>query len=260
MPRVFIELRPYRLFKFPNRANPSLYIIFSLVNTLCQRALRHDCALYCPSSPIAPPSTKLASPVLLRHWTAGKKEADSATVAPPSRPRCALRRASIAPSCVPLSRRLCCALVSPSFVPPLRPPSCLRRPTSPRSPTAITWRQTLHYCFVPLLRRVFCASFTISSHHRTTNSPRGKFKTRYFFFVLYFFYDLGNCFGFWWGFWLIFALFFCYFYGLLCILLSLIALEDLSIVGVHHLPLSFNFHAPRFLILLFCKILLSIMY
>jgi len=44
------------------------------------------------------------------------------------------------------------------------------------------------------------------------------------------------------------VVFLCYFYG---ILLCLVALENVSIVGAHHLPLSFAFHAPRFLILLF---------
>jgi len=123
MPQVFTETRPYRLFRFPNRANPSLFIIFSLANALRHRALRHDCILRCPPSPIAPPSTKLASPVLLRHRTAGEKEADSATVTPPSRPHCTLRRASVAPSCVPPSRRLCCALFRASVAPSVVPPS-----------------------------------------------------------------------------------------------------------------------------------------
>ncbi|QCD99833.1 hypothetical protein DEO72_LG7g1119 [Vigna unguiculata] len=84
---------------------------------LRHRALRHDCALRCPPSPIAHPSTKLASLVLLRHQTKGEKEADSATVAPLLRPGCALRRATVAPSYAP---------PSPSVVPWLRPLSRLR--------------------------------------------------------------------------------------------------------------------------------------
>ena len=134
MPRVFMELRSYRLFRFPNRANPS------------------------------PSSLSWTQSFALRHRRASVHEASVAGLAPSP----------------PLSP-------SATIVPSLRPPSHLRRPTSPRSTTATTWRQTLHCCSVPLLRRVSCASFTIYSHRRTANSPRGKFKMRYFFFVLYIF-------------------------------------------------------------------------
>jgi len=85
---------------------------------LRHRALRHDCVLRCPPSPIAPPSTKLALLVLLRHRTAGEKEVDSAIVA---RPRCALRRAFVVPWLRPPARHR-----HASGVPWLRPLSRLR--------------------------------------------------------------------------------------------------------------------------------------
>jgi len=49
----------------------------------------------------------------------------------------------------------------------------------------------------------------------------------------------------------LFLLFSVIYYLLLCFLLSLVALENVRSVALHHLPLSFAFHALRFLILIF---------
>ena len=133
MPRVFAEPRPITVHLLSRERKASLSATV---------ALRHDCALRCPPSLIAPLSTKLASLVLLRHRTTGEKQPDSATVTPL-----------------------------------LRPPS----------PHFATVHHNHHLATnVALLRRVSCASFTISSHRRTANSPRGKFKTRFFFRFGYF--------------------------------------------------------------------------
>ncbi|QCD87106.1 hypothetical protein DEO72_LG3g1638 [Vigna unguiculata] len=91
-------------------------------------------ALRCPPSPIAPPSTKLGSLVLLRHRTAGEKEVDSAIVPPSLRLPSRHRRATIAPPLHPPTRhrratitppllRLGCALFRAYAVPAVVPPS-----------------------------------------------------------------------------------------------------------------------------------------
>ena len=157
MPRVFTEPRPYPLFRFPNRANPSLFIIFSLAKLSAT-------VPFVTIRPLLPSIADCASVHEVR--VAGlalppnsRRKGSShrrATVQPSLRPPSRHRRSSVAPSYAPPSRRLCCALfrayVAPSFArtsrPPSRTPSCLRRPTSPRSPTATTWRQTLHCCSV----------------------------------------------------------------------------------------------------------------
>jgi len=75
----------------------------------------------------------------------------------------------------------------------------------------------------------------------------------YFFRFVYFFYirvivlHFNEVFG-----WFL-CCSFRYVYHLLFILLSLVALENVSIVGVQHLPLSFHFHASKFLILYFLR-------
>jgi len=152
MPRVFTELRPYRLFRVPNLANPSLFI-FSLANAAS--SLHHR----------RPPS-RLRPLLLFIVDCASVHDVSVAGIAPPPNNtwkatkfhhRRALRRASIAPF----------------------------RHSPPQPPVG----DKRCHCSVPLLRRVSCTSFTISSHRCTANSPRGKFKTRYFFFffVLYIF-------------------------------------------------------------------------
>ena len=203
MPRVFTEPRPYPLFRFPNRANSSLFIIFSLVNPLRHRALRHDL-----------PFVALHRQLRLRprsqcrrSCSATEQQAKRKQISPPSRHRRALvatsiappsrhRRASVAPSCAPPSCRLCCALfhasVAPSVVPSVVPPSP-HFATVPHSHhlatnVALLLRVTTPASILHLLRH-----FQPPLHRQFT---RGKFKTRYFFSVLYIFYDLGNCFEF----------------------------------------------------------------
>ncbi|QCD93842.1 hypothetical protein DEO72_LG5g1918 [Vigna unguiculata] len=110
--------------------------------------------LRCPPSPIAPPSTKLGSPVLLRHRTVGEKEA--ATVAPPSSPRCGLRRATVVPPSL-----LRCAFLRATVMPPLlRPGYALFRAyvapsVVPPSPHFATVPHSHHLAnYVALLLRV----------------------------------------------------------------------------------------------------------
>jgi len=237
MPRVFTESRPYRLF-----------IIFSLANALRHCALRHDS----PSVALHH-QLRLHPQSRFRHRRALIAALVVASVAPPSGPpACHRHAASIAPWLRPLSRLRCTLrrALHHASVPPLRhgPP---QPPLGDKRCTAAPCHYSGEYLAPP-------SAFPATVAPPILPGVNSKCVISFPFCI--FFYDLGNCFAFWWGFWLIFALFFCYFYGLLFILLSLIALEDLSIVGVHHLPLSFNFHAPRFLILLFSKILLSIMY
>ena len=114
-----------------------------------------------------------------------------ATVVPSLRPLSHHRRATVAPPLRPLAHHRHAASVVPSFTPPLRllscHPSCLRHPTSPQSPTATTWRQTLHCCSVSLLRRVSCTSFAISNHRCTANLPGVNSKRVIFFpFCIFF--------------------------------------------------------------------------
>jgi len=156
MPRFLTEPRTYNLFKALNIANPTLFIFFVRKRTSSSLRHRHLPLRLRRPSRDAPPSTKLASSVLLRHRTTHEKHPNCATVVP-----------SVAPSVAP-SRHL-----PPQA--PLRDEHC--------------------HCSVPLLRRVCCASFTMSSHRRATNSPRGKLKTHslYFFSFCIIFFDLGNC-------------------------------------------------------------------
>ena len=182
----------------PKSCEPSLFIIFSLATSLSRPLHQRPPSATSPS-PIAPPSTKFGSPVLLRHRTAGEKEA--ATVAPPSkrkqppsRHRPALvatsvappsrhRRSSVAASCAPplplvvrTSRPLRRAFVAPlrhgSPQPPCTaaPCDCSGEYLAPRSPFPTTVAP-------PILSGV--------------NS-----KCVIFFSFCIFFYDLGNCFAF----------------------------------------------------------------
>ena len=168
-----------------------LYLYSQIARTLTvhhllsREAIPHRALRQAPSpspspSPIVPPSTKFGSPVLLCHRTAGEKEAatvekEIATVAPPSSPRCGLRRATFTPPLRPSARHrhaasgcvLFCAYVAPSvapFVVPLSPHfatvphnhhlatsvALLLRVTAPAS----ILRLVRH--FQPLLHRQFC--------------------------------------------------------------------------------------------------------
>ena len=226
---MFTEPRPYPLFRFPNRANPSLFIIFSLTKL----------SATVPSVTIHPPLPSIADCASVHEVrVAGlapppnsRRKGSShrrATVQPSLRPPSRHRRATVAPPlCLPARHRH-----AASVAPWLRPLSCVRRALRRASVAPLC-----HGPPQPPLGELRCtaASCDCSGEYLAPRSPfpatvappilPGVNSKRGIFFLSFciFFYDLGNCFAFWWGFWLIFALFFCYFYGLLFCELALVS-------------------------------------
>ncbi|QCD96045.1 hypothetical protein DEO72_LG6g747 [Vigna unguiculata] len=140
---------------FPNRANP--HCSSSSLSRPLHLHQRPPSAT--SPSPIAPPSTKFGSPVLLRHRTAGEKEAATAPPSkrkrPPSRHRPALVAASVAPPSL-----LCCGLLRATAA------LCVRRAPSvvhssphfatvPHSHLALLLRVTAPASILRLVRQ-FC--------------------------------------------------------------------------------------------------------